>query len=88
MITVDLLTQGSGKPGQEVWVGESANRNLGGGGFGGSFGSAMWYADALGIKAAIRHSVFCRYLSVSEVLVPYVNTCLDSCDCLAYWLYK
>lgn len=68
-----MLAQSYGHAGQEVWVGESANRNLGGGGFGGSFGSAMWFADALGIKAAIRHSVFCRY--VSQVSVGFCAVC-------------
>lgn len=48
------------KPEQELWVGEVANKNNGGGGYGHTFGSAIWYADSLGVKALYRHSVYCR----------------------------
>eukprot|EP00124_Ichthyophonus_hoferi_P000163 Ihof_evm27s5 gene=Ihof_evmTU27s5 len=47
-------------PQLEVWAGEIGNNVEGGGLFGLTFGTSLWYMDALGMKASIGHTVFAR----------------------------
>jgi len=51
---------GIGAPKLEVWAGEIGNAVQGGGPYGYTFGTSMWYMDALGMKASIGHTVFAR----------------------------
>jgi heparanase 1 len=47
-------------PGVEIWGGEVANKNRGGGGWGQTFGTALWYFDAIGLKATLGQTLFFR----------------------------
>ncbi|KNC76483.1 hypothetical protein, variant [Sphaeroforma arctica JP610] len=44
----------------EVWAGEIGNQNEGGTEWGATFGTSLWYADSLGLKATHGHSVYLR----------------------------